>query len=89
MMTTTPWSLRVYFQVVKRNEYTIKKVNDVDGVVSIILRTPDTPRFTGTTIPDQVIAGRGQKSAKYAKPKSDNDSFEVSQQEFEKEYEVD
>ena len=70
-------------------EYTIKKVNDSDGVVSIILRTPDTPRFVDVVVPDQVIAGRGQKSAEYAKPKKDNDSFEVSQQEFEKEYEVD
>ncbi len=70
-------------------EYTIKKVNDSDGVVSIVLRTPDTPRFTDAAVPDQVIAGREPKSAQYAKPKKDNDSFEVSQQEFEKEYEVD
>ena len=70
-------------------EYTIKKINDENGVVSIILRTPDTPRFTDQAIPDQVIAGRGPEHVEFIKPKKDNDSFEVSQQEFEKEYEVD
>ncbi len=70
-------------------EYTIKKVNDVDGKVSIILRTPDTPRFDNFVIPDQVITGREATSKSFTSQKKDNDSFEVSQQEFEKEYEVD
>jgi len=70
-------------------EYTIKKVNDEDGVISIVLRTPDTPRFSNQVIPDQVITGRGLKVDKYTRPKKDNDSFEVSQQDFEKDYEVD
>ena len=70
-------------------EYTIKKVKDEDGKVSIILRTPDTPRFTDANVPGQIITGRGSESAEYAKPKKDNDSFEVGQEEFEKEYEVD
>mgnify|MGYP000558985769 CR=1 FL=1 len=70
-------------------EYTIKKVNDEDGVISIVLRTPDTPRFSDQAIPGQVIAGKEPESNEYAKPKKDNDSFEVSQQDFEKEYEVD
>ena len=70
-------------------EYTIKKVSDENGVVSITLRTPDTPRFSNASIPDQVIAGKPAASNEYSKVKKDNDSFEVSQKEFEKEYEVD
>ena len=70
-------------------EYTIKKVKDEDGAISIVLRTPDTPRFTDTNTPGQIITGRGSESEEYAKPKKDDDSFEVGQEEFEKEYEVD
>ena len=70
-------------------EYTIKKVEDVDGKISIVLRTPDTPRFNDVAIPDQVIAGREPALKASVNQKKDNDSFEVSQQEFEKEYEVD
>ena len=70
-------------------EYTIKKVDDVDGKISIFLRTPDTPRFDSNTIPGQVITGREAASKSFVSPKKDDDSFEVSHQEFEKEYEVD
>ena len=70
-------------------EYTIKKVGDIDGKVSIVLRTPDTPRFDNVTVPDQVIAGREPASKPSVRTKKDDDSFTISQQEFEKEYEVD
>ena len=69
-------------------EYTIKKVNDANGRVSIVLRTPNSPRVDNPTIPDQVIAGVAKAPEKYSNDQ-EHSSFTIDQDEFEKEYEVD
>lgn len=69
-------------------EYTIKKVADENGRVSIVLRTPNSPRMDNPKIPDQVIAGTTKTSEKYSNDQ-EHGSFTIDQDEFEKEYEVD
>ena len=69
-------------------EYTIKKVVDDNGNISLILRTPETPRIEPSLIPSHVIAGiPAEEESIQANP--DGDEFSVDKEEFEKNYEVD
>ena len=68
-------------------EYTIKKVQDQDGNVSLVLRTPDAPRFEPTTSGAQVLGGAGFEE-ETENPDFSKDEVLVSREEFEKEYEV-
>lgn len=68
-------------------EYTIKKITDNRGNVSIILRTPDTPRVKPSPSQTHVIAG--QEEELFSMPDTDAAEFAVGQKEFEKDYEVD
>ena len=68
-------------------EYTVKKVLNDKGQVQIILRTPESPRFHPSSVPNQVIAGKVEKDEF---PSQDpGDEFPVDREEFEKNYEVD
>ena len=68
-------------------EYTIKKVKDDKGNVTITLRTPDAPRMKPSPSHTHVIAGQEEELAPM--PNADNAEFAVGQEEFEKDYEVD
>ena len=68
-------------------EYTIKKVLGDDGKVRITLRTPDSPRFQPSSIPNQVIAGKIEKDD--LSQNNSGEDFVVDREEFEKNYEVD
>ena len=68
-------------------EYTIKKVQDQDGNVSLVLRTPDAPRFEPSASSAQVLGGTGFEE-EIESPDFSKDEVLVSQEEFEKEYEV-
>jgi len=68
-------------------EYTIKRVLNDEGRVQIILRTPDSPRFQPSSIPNQVIAGKTEKEELPAQDLGDE--FAINREEFEKNYEVD
>ena len=69
-------------------EYTIKKVVDKGGDLQIVLRTPNTPRFTDLSSTEKVIAGKPEVEKEYVQTQP-HDTFAVNQKEFEKEYEVD
>tara|TARA_B100001057_G_C22867291_1_gene957102 strand:+ start:2644 stop:3009 length:366 start_codon:yes stop_codon:yes gene_type:complete len=68
-------------------EYTVKKVLNDRGQVQIVLRTPESPRFHPSSIPNQVIAGKSEKEE--FPPQDLGDEFSVDREEFEKSYEVD
>ncbi len=71
-------------------EYTIKKVRQDNGNLSIMLRTPDAPRFTDVVTPNKVLAGQEPEDEALEKELvPTNDIITVSKDEFEKEYEVD
>ena len=71
-------------------EYTIKKVQQNNGDLSIALRTPDAPRFSNVATPHRVIAGQ-EPEAEALENNADptTDIITVGKDEFEKEYEVD
>jgi hypothetical protein len=69
-------------------EYTIKKVVDDNGNISLTLRTPETPRIEPSPTPLHVIAGiPAEEESIQTNP--DGDEFSVDKEEFEKNYEVD
>ena len=68
-------------------EYTIKKVEDNQGNVTLILRTPDAPRFDAGQTNKKVLGG-SVDSEEFELPPFSDGEVEVSQQEFEKDYEV-
>ena len=68
-------------------EYTIKKVVDSDGKISITLRTPDSPRIKSAPTMKKVIAGREEEMAKM--PSANDSEFSIDREDFEKNYEVD
>jgi len=68
-------------------EYTIKKVEDNQGNVTLILRTPDAPRFDASQTNKKVLGG-SIDSEEFKLPSFSDEEVEVSQQEFEKDYEV-
>lgn len=68
-------------------EYTIKKVVDSDGKISITLRTPDSPRIKSAPTTTKVIAGREEEMAKM--PSGNDSEFSIDREDFEKNYEVD
>ena len=65
----------------------IKKVHDKDGNVSLVLRTPDAPRFEPSASSSQVLGGAGFEEETES-PEFSKEEVSVSQEEFEKEYEV-
>jgi len=69
-------------------EYTIKKVVDTHGIVSIVLRTPDSPRIQPPPTSPHIIAGTFEKEES-PKKEFDNEEFAIGEEEFEKNYEVD
>lgn len=72
-------------------EYTVDTVKKVDGKVMIVLRAPDAPRFTPPAPGPEVISSSGPELDVYV---PGDDSFEqpasmvVTQQDFEKNFEV-
>ena len=68
-------------------EYTIKKVQDKNGEVSLVLRTPDAPRFDSNATTSKVLGGAGFED-KTVSPEFSKDEISISQEEFEKDYEV-
>ena len=71
-------------------EYTIKKVQQDNGNLSIVLRTPDAPRVTDIVTPNKVIAGQEPEGEGLEKePLPTSDVITIGKDEFEKEYEVD
>ena len=68
-------------------EYTIKKVEDNQGNVTLVLRTPDAPRFDASQTNKKVLGG-SIDSEEFKLPSFSDEEVEVSQQEFEKDYEV-
>ncbi|MBG17494.1 MAG: hypothetical protein CMB77_04000 [Euryarchaeota archaeon] len=68
-------------------EYTIKKIKDDNGNISITLRTPDAPRVKPSPSHTHVIAG--QEEELISMPDTDDAEFAIDQEEFEKDYEVD
>ena len=69
-------------------EYTIKKVLDDHGNMSIILRTPEAPRIKPAASTSHIIAGIPSEEEP-VKASSEEGEFTVNQDEFEKNYEVD
>lgn len=68
-------------------EYTIKKVADSDGKLSIVLRTPDSPRIKSVPSSKKVITGREEEMAEM--PELSDSEFSIDKEDFEKNYEVD
>lgn len=68
-------------------EYTIKKVVDKDGNLSIVLRTPDSPRIKSIPSVKRVITGREEQMVEI--PDVEDSEFSVDKEDFEKNYEVD
>ena len=72
-------------------EYTVDTVKKVDGKVMIVLRAPDAPRFTPPAPGPEVISSSGPDLDVYV-PGDDSSeqsaSLVVTQQDFEKNFEV-
>ena len=69
-------------------EYTIKKVIDANGKITIMLRTPESPRVDSNPTSKDVIAGTLDKQQDFSQAPA-GDDFAVSQEDFESSYEVD
>ncbi len=68
-------------------EYTIKKIKDEDGNISITLRTPESPRITSPVSTQKIIGGPEEELAKMTT--ADSSEFSIDKDDFEKNYEVD
>ena len=71
-------------------EYTIKNVKQDGDNLLVVLRTPDSPRFSDVVSPSKVIGGQDPEPDNLDKeaPRGE-EVISVKRDEFEKEYEVD
>ena len=71
-------------------EYTIKNVKKDGNDLLVVLRTPDSPRFSDVVSTNKVIAGQEPEVEKLDRETLPGEEvISVKRDEFEKEYEVD
>jgi len=71
-------------------EYTIKNVKKDGNDLLVVLRTPDSPRFSDVISTNKVIAGQEPELEKLDRETlPGEEAISVKKDEFEKEYEVD
>ena len=71
-------------------EYTIKNVKKDGNDLLVVLRTPDSPRFSDVVSTNKVIAGQEPEAEKLDRETLPGEEvISVKRDEFEKEYEVD